>query len=210
MTLSNKLTTQVLILGAGGHARVCFDSLSQNPELEVLGVISPDLAEGAPWLENLVCLGDDLSVERLLEKNTDIVLVNGLGYLPNKNARKQVVERFRENRFLTIKHTSAIVSSSVKVAEGAQIMAKSCIQYGTQIAEHSIVNTGAQVDHDCKIGAFCHLAPGSIVCGDVTIEDEVFVGAGAVIVHGVTIGKGAVIGAGATIKHDVLPGEWVK
>lgn len=210
MTLSNKLKTQVLILGAGGHARVCFDILRSHSELQLLGVISPNLAEGEEWLESVSCLGGDSDAEQLLKKCPDIILVNGLGYLPNKRARKQVAERFRSNRFLTLRHASAIISSAAEIGEGAQIMAKSCIQYGTKIAEHSIINTGALIDHDCKIGAFCHIAPGSVICGDVTIENDVFIGAGAVVIQGVTIGKGAVIGAGVTIKNNVLPGEWVK
>jgi galactoside O-acetyltransferase len=40
---------------------------------------------------------------------------------------------------------------------------------------------------------------------DVTIEDDVWIGAGAVILPGVTISRGAIVGANAVITKDVAP-----
>ncbi len=210
MSLSTDTRTKVVLLGAGGHARVCFDILKQDEAVELLGVFSPDLTDGEIWLEDYRCQGDDSNAEELLRSQAGIVCVNGLGFLPKSSARKRLAKRFESYRFLTLQHYSAVISSSVKADAGVQFMARSCVQYGTKIAQHSIVNTGAQIDHDCRIGAFCHLAPGSIICGDVIIEDEVFIGAGAIVTQGVTVGKGAVIGAGVTVKHNVSPNQWIK
>ena len=38
---------------------------------------------------------------------------------------------------------------------------------------------------------------------DVTIEDDVWIGAGSIILPGVTIGTGAIVGAGSVVKRDV-------
>ena len=40
---------------------------------------------------------------------------------------------------------------------------------------------------------------------DVTIEDDVWIGARAIILKGVTIGRGSVIGAGAVVRNSVPP-----
>ncbi|MBR5236033.1 MAG: CatB-related O-acetyltransferase [Clostridia bacterium] len=40
---------------------------------------------------------------------------------------------------------------------------------------------------------------------DITIEDDVWVGANAVILKGVTVGRGSVIAAGSVVTHDVPP-----
>jgi len=40
---------------------------------------------------------------------------------------------------------------------------------------------------------------------DVTIEDDVWIGAGVVILPGVTISKGAVVGANAVVTKNVAP-----
>ena len=39
--------------------------------------------------------------------------------------------------------------------------------------------------------------------GDVSIGDDVWIGAGAVILPGVWIGRGAVVAAGAVVRQDV-------
>lgn len=41
--------------------------------------------------------------------------------------------------------------------------------------------------------------------GNITIEDDVWIGHGATILSGVHIGQGAVIAAGAVVAHDVSP-----
>lgn len=40
---------------------------------------------------------------------------------------------------------------------------------------------------------------------DITIEDDVWIGAGSVILAGVTIGKGSVIGSNSVVTHDIPP-----
>ncbi len=45
----------------------------------------------------------------------------------------------------------------------------------------------------------------TVITKQVTISDDVWIGAHAVILPGVTIGEGAVIGAGSIVSKDVLP-----
>jgi len=42
-------------------------------------------------------------------------------------------------------------------------------------------------------------------CGDITIEDDVWLGSNVVVLRDVTIGQGAIIGAGAVVTHDIPP-----
>lgn len=41
--------------------------------------------------------------------------------------------------------------------------------------------------------------------GDITIEDDAWLGVGVIVMDGVTIGRGAVIGAGAVVTSDIPP-----
>ena len=66
-----------------------------------------------------------------------------------------------------------------------------------------LINTAASVDHDCRIGAHVHVAPGAVLSGSVTVEEQVHIGVGAVVVQGVTIGAGSLIAAGAVVSADV-------
>ena len=62
------------------------------------------------------------------------------------------------------------------------------------------------MEHDCRVGAFCHISPGAVLCGAVEVEENAHVGAGAVVVQGVRIERGAIEGAGAVILRDVPDG----
>ena len=51
-------------------------------------------------------------------------------------------------------------------------MAGTIIQTNTTIADNSIINTGALIDHDCQIGSHIHIAPGTKISGSVNIQKE--------------------------------------
>lgn len=77
-----------------------------------------------------------------------------------------------------------------------------------ELGRHVHVLPHATVSHGCQLGDFVTVATGATLCGEVTVDDDVFIGAGAIIIHGgIKIGRGATIGAGAVVKRDVAPGE---
>lgn len=50
-----------------------------------------------------------------------------------------------------------------------------------------------------------HMGCDNTFRGNITIEDDVWIGSGATILSGVTIGQGAVIGAGAVVRESIPP-----
>ena len=79
------------------------------------------------------------------------------------------------------------------------------IQPDAILGRHVIINTGATVDHDCRLGDFVHVAPGAHLAGGVRIDPGGFMGIGSVAVPGVHLGTGCVVGAGAVVVRDLLP-----
>jgi acetyltransferase-like isoleucine patch superfamily enzyme len=78
------------------------------------------------------------------------------------------------------------------------------------IGDHSHVGWNAVISHGCKVGSFVNICPGVVLAGEVTVEDDVFIGANATVIHGgITIHQQAVIGAGAVVLKDVPPGATV-
>jgi acetyltransferase-like isoleucine patch superfamily enzyme len=67
----------------------------------------------------------------------------------------------------------------------------------------TIVAANHSIGRDVKIAD----APSSLERRDVTIGDDVWLGAGTIVLPGVTIGDGAVIGAGSVVTHDVAAYE---
>jgi len=76
------------------------------------------------------------------------------------------------------------------------------------------------IGEDCQIAPRCIFMPyrhnfdrldipighqGLSSRGDITVEDDVWLGANVVIVDGVTIGRGAIVGAGSVVTKDIPP-----
>jgi UDP-perosamine 4-acetyltransferase len=195
----------VIVLGGGAHARVLLDALLGRGA-RVLGVTEADPSRRSGELLGVPVIGGDEAVLR--HRPGEIRLVNGLGAVGAPASRREIFVRFKEQgfSFAAVIHPAAVIARAVELGEGAQVMAGAIVQTGSAIGANSIVNTRAGVDHDCRIAAHVHLAPGATVCGGVSVGEASHVGAGATVVQFVAIGARVVIGAGSLVLRDVPDG----
>jgi sugar O-acyltransferase (sialic acid O-acetyltransferase NeuD family) len=100
-------------------------------------------------------------------------------------------------------HPSAVISPSVKMKFGHFIAPNVSINALTELGMTAVCNTGSVIEHGCIVGDFTFIAPGAVLCGDVTIGENTFVGANSVIKQGVVVGKNVTIGAGSVILQNV-------
>src|SRR6185436_2983962 len=77
-------------------------------------------------------------------------------------------------------HPSAVISASVKMGEGIMIAANATLNPLVQLGKGVICNTSTSIDHECIIGDFSHIAPGAVLCGNVSIGNGTFIGANSV------------------------------
>ncbi|NLK27394.1 MAG: acetyltransferase [Clostridiales bacterium] len=198
----------IIILGAGGHAKVLIDAL-QYQSANILGVTDPDPELHGKDVMGIPIIGDDNSI--LQYGVNDIMLVNGMGKVNCSNKRMQIYQTFKERGYIFAKviHPSAVISTGVYLAEGVHIMAGAIIQTLATIGVNTIINTRASIDHECIIGDHVHIAPGATISGGVEIGDNVLIGAGATIIQGIHVGASSVVGAGAVVTKDVREGVTV-
>ncbi|RUO49512.1 acetyltransferase [Pseudidiomarina donghaiensis] len=201
---NRKQTTQakpVLVLGAGGHARVLIEVLLAQGR-EIVGLVAPQVSD-APEFDGLPHFKAD---DDVLNFAPDAIeLVNAVGSLPQASAlRERLFTRFSGlgYAFTTVIAPSAVVSQFAQLEQGVQILPGAIVN-GCAIGANTIINSGAIVEHDVQVGAQCHVAPGAVICGDVTLAERVHVGAGATIIQGLHIGTEAVIGAGSVVTRAV-------
>lgn len=197
------MPTDLLIIGAGGHARVVYDAVLKSPEEISVSVAAEDPALSGTTFMDLtvaaplpkwsaltgtvhVAIGNNLSRERIL---TNALLNNMESY--------------------SVLHPTATIALSAKYDYGCFIAAGAIIGPVARLGTGVIVNHGAVVDHDCKIGAFVHIAPNVTLGGNVSVGDGVLIGSGSVILPGVSIGNWAVIGSGAVVNKNVASNETV-
>jgi sugar O-acyltransferase (sialic acid O-acetyltransferase NeuD family) len=96
-----------------------------------------------------------------------------------------------------------LISPSAIIGEGAVVMANATVGTETVIDELAILNTGAVIDHDNRLCAASHVAPGCALAGNVTVGERAFVGIGSAVRPGIRIGADAIVGAGSAVVSDI-------
>lgn len=198
----------VIIIGAGGHAKVLIDTLKLSG-VEIIGILDALPETKGLSVFGVEVLGND---ERLSAFDTgSIELVNAVGSVSQPVVRKQVFDmsKIRGFRFATVIHPSAVISPHTELAEGVQIMAGAVVQPGCRVGCNVIINTRASVDHDCVIEDHVHIAPGVTLSGGVVVGECTHIGTGATVIQGVTIGKECHIAAGAVVIRNTNEGDVV-
>lgn len=105
-----------------------------------------------------------------------------------------------------------IASKAVGVpfAQGLVVWPGAQLGHPIDLGQHVHVEHNAVISHGCHLGDYVTVCPGAVLCGEVVVDDDVFVGANATIKHGgLVIGTGAIIGAGSVVLGDVAPGDVV-
>ncbi|WP_175962551.1 NeuD/PglB/VioB family sugar acetyltransferase [Burkholderia pyrrocinia] len=194
------MTQEIIVVGAGGHAKVCIELLQAMGERVAYCVGGDDSQEhclGIPVLK-----GDD-NLEELNRKGYKRVFI-AIG----ANRLRDRLAALTSGLGYTLVNAispSASISPSAKIGSGVAIMAGAVINSEANIGDLSIVNTGATIDHDCRIGRAVHIAPQSALAGNVVVGDYAFLGIGTKVIPEVVIGELAIIGAGGVVVGDISP-----
>jgi len=197
-----------VLWGATGQAKVLRECLA-HAGVEVVALFDNDPQATSPFAGVPIHHGER-GFERWLAGRAG---VEGLGFLVaiggNRGAvRLAIQERLAGSGLapLTARHPTAFVAADARLGEGSQVLAQTAVCVEAVLGRACIVNTGATVDHECRLGDGVHVCPGAHLAGCVTVADLATVGTGATVLPRVSIGRGAVVGAGAVVVEDVPAG----
>ena len=165
----------------------------------ILGYFDKREADKNPY--QLPYLGDETKARLNDIIGTDFVFPT----IGDNSIREKIVELFNNHglRQMTVIDPSALVSSSVTVGSSTYIGKGAIVNAQAYVGKGCIINTGAIVEHDCHMDDYVHLAPSTVLSGNVTLGSHVFIGASAVVKQGITIQSKAIIGAGSVVIRDV-------
>ena len=191
----------VLVVGAGGHARVCIEALVDGGH-RVAGCLT---ADGRPQADLPVrVLGRDVDLEELVAGGLRSVFVA----VGDNRDRLRLLEQSRRAgaRLVSAVSTHAVVAASACLGEAVAVMPGAVVNAGAVLADGVIVNTNASVDHDGDLGRCVHVAPGCAVAGHVTVGEGSLLGIGSSVMPGRRIGRWVTVGAGAAVVDDLPDG----
>ena len=182
---------KVFLYGASGHAKVVRDIANLS------NINVPYLIDDNPDISEL----DGLNVVHSAEGLTPLIITIG-----DCQVRRSIVERLGDRDFLTLVHPRSTLASTIQLGQGTVVMAGAILNPSSSVGNHCIINTGASIDHDCKIHDFVHIAPHCTLCGQVIVGEGTWVGANTTIIQGIHIGKDCYIGAGSVVVKDIPDG----
>lgn len=189
----------IILIGAGGHAKVCIEVFREQGFYEPIACIDPNAP--ADHILGVAVDRNEDSLGYYLSKGVKCAFV-AIGH-NHLRARLAIDLRKSGFQFPNAVSQSARVSPSATLGRGILIMPGAVINADSDIGDFCIVNTNAVVEHDCRVGTACHVAPGAVLGGRVQLEDEVFIGTGASVIPNRIIGKGATVGAGAAVVSNI-------
>jgi sugar O-acyltransferase (sialic acid O-acetyltransferase NeuD family) len=184
---------QVVLFGAGGHAKVVADALRTQGKYTVSAVVDPNRAgiefEGCTVQAN----------EKGLTPTNFVVAIG------ENQLRKKVFCGLEVNGWtpVVVQHSSAIVASDATIENGTVLLARSVINPNSTIGKNCIINTGAIVEHDCRVDSHAHIATGACLAGTIKIGEGSLIGVGARILPNLSIGSWSILGGGSVAISDV-------
>lgn len=191
---------KILVYGAGGHSKVVIDAVEKEKKYKIVGIIDDNLEiHGKNYYGYMVIGGFDK-----LKGNTykDCKLIIAIA---RNNVRKRLHRQLYSlgYEFVSVIHPSGQIARDVSIGPGTMVMANAVINPSAKIGTSVVVNTSAIVEHDCIIGDFVHIGPGTHLAGAIVVSKGAFIGIGASVIEFIQIGENSIIGAGSVVIKDI-------
>jgi len=199
--------SELLILGAGGHAKVVAEvALTSGAATRVaflddcfkcLDACSPLL--GWPVIGPLA-----LS----LHPNSQFQFSAAFVAIGHPSTRLHWILQLQSAGYdlPVLIHPTAWISPSAQIGPASVVLAQAVLQAQANIGIGAILNTSCSVDHDAQLAQGVHICPGARLAGEVKIGPRSCIGIGASVIQQVTIGSDVIVGAGAAVLGDLPDG----
>ena len=193
----------VVIYGGGGHCKSLIELIEAEAKYRVTGILDDHLEPGSKVL-GVPVLGSGDFLTRLKAQGVGMC-INAVGGIGDIVPRLRIYQKIKAAglNVPSVVHPRAYVEKSAQMMGGEQVFFNAYIGSDVSVGFGCIVNTGAILSHDCVLGDYVNISPGSILAGAVTVGERSLIGMGVTINLGVKIGSGVRIGNSAVIKSDV-------
>jgi sugar O-acyltransferase (sialic acid O-acetyltransferase NeuD family) len=190
----------ILIIGAGGHARPVISAISEMGRWNIVGILDVNFRGQPETIGTIPILGGMDKIHDFHLNKTDIAVASGDNLQRSNIQNMDYLSAFK---FPNIIHPTAYIDKYATVGSGNFIGPFAYIGAMASIGSGNLINTKASIDHEVVLGDFSQLAPSSVVCGRCKIGDKVLIGANATVLNGLEIADETIVGAGAVIDKSI-------
>lgn len=195
---------KLVLLGAGGHCKSVLDTV-------LLCGIYDDIV----FIDNKENIGVSIRGCKIIGTDDDLEKISRLRYrdafvavgpIKTTAIRRKIYKKLKEigYRLINVIDPTSNISEDVRLGEGIFVEKKVIIKAGSQIENMAIINSGAIVEHDCVVKEFSHVSIGALLCGNVEIGSDCFIGANATVIQKIHIHSNSMIKAGEVINKQYL------
>lgn len=196
----------MILIGAGGHARSCIDVIQRAGEFTVVGIVGHPEEVGTRIL-GIEVIGTDGELDTFAQHFHHAFI--GVGQTKTSRTRMKLYSDLKSKGFTIplIISPESYVSPHSKLGEGTIVMHGAIINAGVNIGENCIINSRALIEHDSQIGDHCHISTGAILNGNTLVGPGSFIGSGAILKEGIQIGSNALVGMGIAVRKNLADYE---
>jgi sugar O-acyltransferase (sialic acid O-acetyltransferase NeuD family) len=193
---------EILLVGAGGHARSCIDVIEQGNLYKVAGLIGTIEEVGNEVLGYKV-LGSDVDLPGLSKYFSRALVVVGQVHI--SDLRQKLFYQLSQLGFVCppIISPFAYVSRHAEIGDGSIVMHRAIVNASARIGTNCIINSCALIEHDVVIGNDSHVGTCATVNGSTRVGRGTLIGSSSTIRESIQIGDRCIVGMGTTLRHNL-------
>ena len=198
----------VIIFGAQQLGKAALDIFNSN-NIVVYCFLDDDAKLHQTEIHNVPVMGntDDEEYLKILGKKCEVFVAS-----EDSAVRKSIANKLKEDYQqvgVNAIHKFSYVSEMAWLGHGNMVNAGAVVQADCKIGNNCIIQSNAVIEAGAELADFVQIGAGALINAEVKIEESAFIGTGAVLVGGIKIGKKARVGAGAVVIADVPAGQTV-
>lgn len=196
--------TEIIIIGAGGHAAEIDEYIRYSQkttgkkELKISGFLDDNPDNYHHYKFSAPLLGS-IQTHRVIRGGSYIIGIASLNY------RRMFVEKYKAAgaNFVAFVHCSAYVSETGFIGEGSIIGPNANIGPNVRVGAFTLINSRCSMGHDTVVGDYNFISPNVCFSGFTAVGDENLFGINSATIPGITIGSRNIIAAGMILDQNI-------
>jgi sugar O-acyltransferase (sialic acid O-acetyltransferase NeuD family) len=190
----------IIIVGNGETARLCWEYFTFESEYEVIGFavdlpyLTADAFCGLP-VYNLASLPDYLPPDKTL-------LFVAVSFSRLNRDRADLYLKMKANgyTFASFVSPNAYVSKSIEIGENCLVLENNTIQSGSRLGNNVIIWSGNHIGHRSVIGDHVFISSHCVISGFATVSEYSFLGVNCTVEDEAFIGHSNFLGANTLVR----------